>query len=199
MELILVRHAQTPGNGQRRYVGIVDQPLSEEGRAQALAARASGDVKRVYVSKLRRTHETAALMFPNAEQIVVDGIHEMDFGVFAGRTPDEMVDDPDYRAWVDGECKGQCPGGESQGQFTDRVCAALEKLLCEAAARGEEQLVMVAHGGTMMAFLSRYGNDPSKQYWEWLVGNCGSYRIVLDCDESGIRVQSATALPAGTL
>ena len=129
MELILVRHGQTPGNAERRYVGALDQPLSAEGRAQAHVAGVHGDVGRVYVSPLRRTRETAAIMFPNAEQVVVEGVQEMDFGSFAGRTPDEMVDDPEYRAWVDGECKGTCPGGESQGQFTDRVCAAIERLL----------------------------------------------------------------------
>lgn len=192
MELILIRHGQTPGNEERRYVGVLDQPLSDSGRAQARASGAHGDVGRVYVSTLRRTHETAALMFPNAEQVVVEGIQEMDFGAFAGRSADEMADDPEYRAWVEGECLAPCPGGESRDQLTDRVCASLERLLREAQARGEEQLVMVAHGGTMMAFLDRYGNDPAKKYWEWLVGNCEGYRIALTCDEAGIRVHSIT-------
>lgn len=190
MEFILIRHGQTPGNGEKRYVGIIDQPLSEQGRLQARAAGVHGDVKRVYVSTLQRTSETAAIMFPNAEQIVVEGVQEMDFGAFAGRTPDEMADDPQYRAWVDGECKGTCPGGESQGQFTDRVCASLEELLQEAHDRGEGQLVMVAHGGTMMAFLDRHGKDPSRKYWEWLLGNCEGYRIVLSLACEGVRVHS---------
>ena len=189
MELILIRHGQTPGNGEKRYVGIVDQPLSEAGRAQARAAGTHGDVSCVYVSTLRRTHETAAIMFPNAEQVVVEGIQEMDFGAFAGRTPDEMEDDPAYRAWVEGFCKGRCPGGESQDELTERVCMAMERLLREVAARGEERLVMVAHGGTMMAFFSRYGNDPTKQYWDWLLGNCEGYRAELTFGEDGIAVQ----------
>lgn len=190
MELILIRHGQTPGNGEKRYVGIVDQPLSEAGREQARAAGVHGDVSRVYVSTLRRTHETASIMFPNAEQIVVEGIQEMDFGVFSGRTPDEMADDPQYRAWVDGMCVDPCPGGESQAELTDRVCAAMEQLLCEASQRGEGRLVMVAHGGTMMGFLDRFGNDPSKLYWEWLVGNCEGYRIDVTCDEAGLVINS---------
>ena len=190
MELVLIRHGQTPGNEERRYVGIVDQPLSDAGRAQARAAGARDDVVRVYVSTLKRTHETAALMFPRAEQVVVEGIQEMDFGAFAGRSADEMADDSDYRAWVESECTAPCPDGESQGHFTDRVCAALEKLLREASERGEKQLVVVAHGGTMMSFLDRYGNDPSKKYWEWLLGNCEGYRIALTCGDAGIQVRS---------
>ena len=176
LEFVLIRHGQTPGNGQRRYVGAIDQPLSDEGRKQAEAAGAHGDVARVYVSTLKRTHETAALMFPRAEQVVVEGVQEMDFGAFAGRTADEMADDPDYLAWVDGMCTGRCPGGESQAQLTDRVCAALERLLREAAARGERRVVMVGHGGTMMSFLDRY-MPGQRAYWEWLTGNCEGYRM----------------------
>lgn len=177
VELVLIRHGQTPGNERREYVGVLDQPLSEMGRAQALAAGVDESVRRVYVSKLSRTHETAAIMFPAAERVVVDGIHEMDFGAFAGRSADEMVDDAAYRAWVDGGCEGRCPGGESRGAFTDRVCAALERLLREAAARGERRVVMVAHGGTIMAALSRFADDP-RSYYEWLVGNCEGYSIL---------------------
>ena len=193
MELILIRHGLTPGNGERRYVGTIDQPLSEEGRAQAHAAGAHPDVKRVYVSTLRRTHQTAAIMFPNAEQVVFEGVQEMDFGAFAGRTADEMADDPDYRAWVDGGCLGNCPGGESHAKFCDRVCAAMEKLLINAEARGEEQLVMVAHGGTMMAFFDRFvpGQRP---YWEWLVGNCEGYRIAVSCEDGRVAVRSFALL-----
>ena len=190
IDFVLIRHGQTPGNEERRYVGAVDQPLSDGGRVQARAAGVHPEVQRVYVSTLQRTHETAAIMFPNAQQIVVADVQEMDFGAFAGRTSDEMADDPDYRAWVDGACQGTCPGGESRGEFTDRVCAAIERLINDASARGESQLVMVAHGGTMMAFLDRYAHDPSKQYWEWLLGNCEGYRLSLTCDDSGVAIQS---------
>lgn len=190
MKLVLIRHGKTPGNEERRYVGVLDQPLSDTGRAQARAAGVREGVRRVYVSTLQRTHETAALMFPNAEQVVVEGIQEMDFGTFAGRTADEMAGDPEYRAWVEGECLAPCPGGESRDQLTDRVCAALGRLLREAQARGEKRLVMVAHGGTMMAFLDRYGNNPEKKYWEWLVGNCEGYRITLTCDDAGIQLSA---------
>ena len=190
VELVLVRHGLTPGNEQKRYVGALDQPLSDAGRAQARAAGAHGDVRRVYVSAMRRTRETAAIMFPQAEQVIVEGVQEMDFGAFAGRTADEMADDAEYRAWVEGGCEGRCPGGESQAECTDRICAALDALLRQAAARGEQKLVMVAHGGTMMAFLHRYAHDDSRAYWDWLVGNCEGYRLGIDCRPEGIALST---------
>lgn len=176
MELVIVRHGETPGNAQRRYVGAVDQPLSPRGRAQAREAGTYPQVEKVYVSPMRRAGETAAIMFPNARQVPVPGVEEMDFGAFAGRTAGEMEGDAAYRAWVAGGCEGPCPGGESRAAFIDRVCAAVSGLCREAAGRGEERVILVAHGGTMMASLYRLA-DERRGYYDWLAGNCGGYRM----------------------
>lgn len=186
MELVIMRHGQTPGNSERRYVGVIDQPLSELGREQALAAGICPNIERVYVTPLSRTHETASLCFPNAEQIVVEGLQEMNFGVFAGRTADEMEDDPDYRAWVDGMCEGQCPGGESRAQATARICRALGGLVRQVQASGGQRAIVVAHGGTMMSALSAYCIDkPKRDYYEWLTGNCEGWRVQARVTDGG--------------
>lgn len=176
LELVLIRHGQTSGNAARRYVGAIDEPLSDAGRGQARAAGVHPEVGRVYVSCKCRARETAALMFPNAEQVVVRGIEEMDFGAFGGRSADDMESDGAYRAWVEGGCEGRCPGGESRAEFSDRVCAALVQLCHDAAGRGEERVVVVAHGGTQMAFLSRFAPG-QRAYYEWLTGNCEGYSL----------------------
>ena len=192
--LVIVRHGQTPGNAARRYVGCAaDEPLSDAGREQARNAPSFPQVKHVYVSTLRRTHETAALMFPNARQVVVEGIQEMNFGAFTGRTADEMADDADYRAWVDGWCEGACPGGESRAQFNERVCAAMEELLRGAAARGEREVHVVAHGGTLMAFLGTYAPG-ERGYFEWNPGNCGGFRVRVLVAPEGLAVTSVDEL-----
>ena len=183
MELVMIRHGQTPGNAERRYVGAVDEPLSELGREQAFAAGAFPGINRVYVSTLARTRETAAIMFPNAVQVVVDGVQEMDFGVFAGRTAAEMEDDEQYRKWVDSYCMLQCPGGEARDGFTRRVCSSLASMLHEAHSRGEARVVLVAHGGTMMAALDTFG-DGSRSYYDWHVGNCEGYLIAVDLHDT---------------
>ena len=198
LEFAIIRHGATPGNGERRYVGVLDQPLSDAGRAQAHAmaahiATALPGVSRVYVSSLRRTCETAAILFPDAQQVEVEGIQEMDFGAFAGRSADEMADDPVYRAWVEGNCEGACLGGESKAQFTERVCANLERMLRGARARGERQVVLVAHGGTMMASFSRFA-DERRAYYEWLVGNCEGYRAQVAFDDAGMSFRGIETL-----
>ncbi len=160
MKIYLIRHGETALQAEKRYQGVTDAPLSATGKEKLKRADHCPD--RVYVTPLIRTRETAAMLFPEAEQVVVPELREMDFGAFEGRSYLEMEDDPVYRSWVDGMCLGKCPGGESKAEYCDRVCAAFSEIL----NRGEETVVIVAHGGTQMAVLERFC-DPAKDYWEW--------------------------------
>ena len=178
MKVWLLRHGRTAYNGGRRYQGRTDVPLSPEGAAELVRAEIMPPV--VYVSPLCRTGQTAAKLFPGAEQIVVKDLAEMDFGAFEGRNYVEMEHDPDYRAWVDGGCEGRCPGGESREEFCERVCAAFSTLVEEAAAREEPLLVLVAHGGVQMAVLERFAL-PERGYFDWNAPCGGGY--VLDWEK----------------
>ena len=160
MLIYLIRHGATRYNEEHRYQGLTDVPLSPAGRAALRQADFSPEV--VYVSPLSRARETAAILFPTAEQIVVPGFREMDFGIFEGRTAAEMEHDSVYRAWVESGCTGRCSGGESLAEFSDRVWDAFVPLL-EIEA---ERLVIVAHGGVQMAILERYAR-PHRGYFHW--------------------------------
>lgn len=165
MLIYLIRHGVTRLNEEGRYQGLLDEPLSPEGRRKL--RRAELRPSRVYVSPLRRARETADILFPEAEQISVPGLREMDFGAFDGRSWREMEHDPAYRAWVDGNCVGTCPGGECLADFSARTCQALKELIDRARAEGAQTLAVVAHGGTQMALLERYGR-PNKPFWDWM-------------------------------
>lgn len=178
MELLLLRHGQTAGNLERRYVGRTDEPLSPAGRAAASASGVDGELELVYVSPLVRARETAAIRFPNARQTVLPDLREMDFGAFEYRTADEMIHDAAYSAWVEGGCTAPCPGGEGLGDFRARSCRGFARAAEDAMARGLERLVVVAHGGTVMAVMSRFA-CPARPYFDWAVGCCGGYRAQL--------------------
>lgn len=179
MELLLIRHGKTAGNVQKRYVGRTDEPLCAEGVEHARGTGTDDTVTRVYVSPMKRARETAAIKFPKAEQIVCADLREMDFGDFEGRTADEMAADADYRRWVDGNCTGPCPNGEQMGDFAERVVGAFDAIVRESIAQGAPRVAIVAHGGTIMAILARYGR-PERPYYEWYTDNCGGYRTTLD-------------------
>jgi len=165
MKIYLLRHGETEYNAQKKYLGRTDLPLSEKGRGELIQAGFSPDA--VYVSPLRRTAETAGILFPGARQTAVPGLREMDFGVFEGKSYREMEHFPPYWEWVEGNCLGPIPEGESRAAFSARTCAAFEKLVNDALAASEGPLVIVAHGGTQMAVLERFA-IPRKDYFSWL-------------------------------
>lgn len=177
MEILLVRHGATAGNLLRRHIGVTDEPLCPEGRA-ALSVL-DGTVDTVYVTPLLRTQETASILFPQAVQEVVEGLREMDFGAFENKNYQELAHDPSYQEWVDGWCEGPCPGGESRRQFCDRVCAAFAALVDDALAKKLPRLVIVAHGGTIMAVGEAFAL-PKKGYFDWKVPNGGVCRFTTD-------------------
>ena len=175
MRLVLIRHAATAGNEAHRYVGKrTDEPLSATGRRQCELAGFYPGVDRVYVSPQLRARQTAELCFPYARQVVVPGIEEFDFGVFEGRTADEMVDDMRYRRWVESGCEAPCPGGETRDEFAKRTQGAICQLIQDAAERQEELVVVVAHGGTIMAALDGF--------YDKHVRNCEGYeaRVLME-------------------
>ena len=170
MNVWLIRHGRTEWNDTGRYQGQTDLPLSNEGAADL--ARADFFPKTVYVTPLKRTQETARILFPDARQIVIDDLREMDFGVFEGRTYIEMENDDDYRAWVEDNCRGRCPGGESREEFAARVCAAFKKLMDES----EDDVVIVAHGGTQMSVMERFA-VPHEPYFSRNAKNGTGYEL----------------------
>ena len=175
MLIYLLRHGETEYNVDKRYQGTLDIPLSDRGRAQLCRA----DIRpgRVYVSPLCRATESARILVPEAEQVAVPDLREMCFGVFQGRNYVQMERDPEYIAWVGENCEGRCPGGETRGEFSGRTCAAFEGLVNEGLARGEELLVIMAHGGTQMAVMERFAL-PRRDYYTWCAGNGAGF--VLD-------------------
>jgi alpha-ribazole phosphatase len=182
MNLLLIRHGETEGNLLKHYIGRTDEPLCEQGREHAGETRGRfscpGTGGRVYVSPLLRATQTAIILFPQAEQIVVEDFREMDFGDFEGHSHEELQADATYRAWLDKLCEPPCPNGESRAEFNTRVRSAFSSLIEEALRTQEKHVAIVAHGGTIMSIMG-HGGRPSRPFYEWSVKNCGGYRITL--------------------
>ena len=199
MKLIveLIRHGETELQAQGRYQGSVDVPLSGEGRRKLTAGRekltagrkslnsgreclSAREIYRepavVYVSPLKRARETASILFPEAVQIVVPGLAEMNFGEFEGRNFIEMENDPDYRAWVDGMCLGKCPGGESRGEFCARTCEAFLEVLLQVSQNVKE---------TFTGNLSIESRETGEGRRTWESRETGEGRRTMESRETG--------------
>ena len=184
MQLVMMRHGATRANEERRYAGMrTDDALTDGGRAQCLAAGVFPTVERVYTSPLLRAQQTARICFPQAEIIAWPGLEEYDFGAFEGHTADEMTNDVDYRAWLDSGCTSRCPQGDSRVSYIERSNSALVQLLQEAAHRGEDQVIVVGHSGTIMAAFHAFAtseqgrrlNRADVDYFNWHVPNAQGY------------------------
>lgn len=149
-ELILIRHGETAWNRERRMQGQTDTPLSDIGRAQALAVGqrlARHAFAALYSSDLSRAYDTALpIARASGHEIQREpALRERTFGIFEGLTYDEMAvrypeaharfaqRDPDYAV----------PGGESPRQFYQRSLTCLNQI---ARAHDGECVVVVTHG-----------------------------------------------------
>ncbi len=169
MKLYLIRHGETPGNRERRYVGTTDEGLTREAREQ-LSARPAPEVDWIYASPLRRCQETAGILFPGRPVILVPGLSECRFGRFEYKNYRELTGDPDYQRWIESGGTIGFPGGESRVAFQNRCERTFLEVLQEARQADCRALALVVHGGTIMALLSRLG-EPETSYYDWQVGN----------------------------
>ena len=142
MLIYLLRHGLTEYNAQKRYQGQRDIPLSAEGLRQL--RRADIDPKVVYITPLQRTAQTARVLFPDAELVVVKDLQEMCFGSFEGKNYVEMEHDADYQAWVQANCESKCPDGERKDDFSD---PHLQCLLCSGGQGAGRRRRAAGHPG----------------------------------------------------
>jgi len=145
---LLLRHGQTPMSVQKRYAGRTDAPLTDTGVRQAVAAAkrlAPAGIAAIVTSPLRRAVRTAeeVAAATGVPVLADDGFRETDFGAWEGLTfaevrerwPSEVtrwLADPDVAP----------PGGESFAAVSERVTAALHRVL---AGREGQTVLIVSH------------------------------------------------------
>ena len=176
MKWVLIRHGQTQGNREHRYIGCrTDEPLCPEGRA-ALAGRQYPPAKHVFVSPMKRCLETVAILYPDVPVTVVEDFRECDFGDFENRNYAELNGRTDYQAWLDSGGELPFPNGESRAAFARRCVNAFERIRFQ-----QEDCALIAHGGTLMAVMEACA-QPAGSYYDFQVGNGEGF--VLDEDGS---------------
>lgn len=213
MRISLIRHGATAGNLEHRYVGSTDEELTAEA-----IQRLKEDCDRyprpdcVFASPLKRCLQTAELLFPEAEVIVLPGLRECEFGEFEYKNYQELQGDDRYQSWIDSGGTLPFPGGESREAFQKRCCKAFLEGCRLAQEEGYQSLAFVVHGGTIMAVLDCF-SDPHRDYFDWQVKNGAGFtgNIVFgvpqkDAEDEGqksaeiIRIRELQPLPepAGT-
>jgi len=145
---LLLRHGQTPMSVEKRYAGRSDVPLTETGLAQAAAAAkrlASAGIGVIVASPLQRTVQTAEAVAAVTGLPVMadDGFRETDFGDWDGLTFAEVRErwPSEMTAWLADPAVAP-PGGESFAEVSERVTAALHRVL---AGQAGKRILIVSH------------------------------------------------------
>lgn len=185
MELILIRHLKTPGNEKRQYIGSTDEALSEQ-EVQNFVQKQKREnypsVQQVIASPMKRCIQTAELIYPKNQVTQEMLLKECDFGIFEGKTYEDLKDRAEYQAWLDSGGTIAFPEGEDQKEFRLRC---VKGMLCQVDRLCEENVESVAfvvHGGTIMAVLEQLAED-QKDFYHWQVENGGGYRMLVDEEE----------------
>jgi len=147
--LLLVRHAQTVSNTKGRYMGWIDEDLSEDGawQAEQLSQRLSHwPISAIFSSPLNRALRTAEIVASPHDLTVqkVDGLGEIRIGAWEGMFAEEIAQKfPElWRAWRTDPSDVQMPGGESLAQVNERAISALETVIRDNQG---QQVLAVTH------------------------------------------------------
>ena len=167
--VILIRHGMPQGNIERRYIGRTDQPLSGEGIA-LLREKRVPPCDLLFCSPMKRCMQTAEILYPGRNPILVPDLRECDFGDFEGKNHVELDGNEYYQRWIDSGGELPFPNGETAGDFKRRCVDAFADCMnayqFTAAAFG-------VHGGTIMAVMERFAR-PERPYYDYNVANgCG--------------------------
>jgi broad specificity phosphatase PhoE len=176
---LLIRHAESVGNAERRLQGQGDFPLSARGFAQAeRLARYLAENDRpaaLYASPLLRTQQTAEFIAQACACPIqsLPQVREYDFGEASGLTWAEIADrypgliaavrarTPDYPKY---------PGEEGREQFRTRVCDAVFGIAATNASL--DQVAIVTHAGPIVVTCLNVLGLPYQRPAAFAVENC---------------------------
>lgn len=147
--LLLVRHAQTTSNTNGRYMGWIDEGLTDEGvrQAERISARLSHrPIAAVFSSPLKRALRTAEMIARphNLPVETLEELGEIRMGDWEGLFAHEIATRYPglWQTWRSDPSTIQMPGGESLAEVQQRAIQAFDRILRHNQGR---QVVAVTH------------------------------------------------------
>ncbi|HET9186306.1 MAG TPA: bifunctional RNase H/acid phosphatase [Acidothermaceae bacterium] len=188
--LTLVRHGVTAFSVEKRFSGVGDPPLIEQGRlqAKAVAARLAtrGSIDLIVTSPMSRCRETAAVIASLIGAPVEhdDDLREVDFGAWEGLTLETVQErwPRELAMWL-ADPTISPPEGESYDSLRYRISRAQQRLVNRH--RGMTVCV-VTHSRPVASFVASALSAPLESLYRLQVDN-GSL-TVLDYYEDGPQV-----------
>ena len=182
--LHFIRHGLIEANFTGQYIGRLDVPLCRRGLEELAEKRARYEypaVGRVYVSPMQRCRQTAAILYPDQETVVVDNLAECHFGVFEGRYPDELKSDPAFVKWLENSAANPPEGGEGVEEFAGRCIAAFGQIFKDMMGDKVYEAAAITHGG-VIATLRAAMAFPRQGMLQWKTKSGEGYTVLIAPD-----------------
>ena len=174
MNILLVRHGETPWNREGRYQGRTDIPLSDTGQAQVrnLGERLKHvDIKLAVASPLSRAKHTAeAILRERATKLELDpGLLEISHGAWEGQLAGdvEIAHAEMFGVWRSrpGRSSPAGPGAETLGDVEARAWPVLERV-CDQLGPDDTALI-AAHDAVNRVLICRVMGLPLERIWSF--------------------------------
>jgi len=181
-KLHLLRHGTTEASRRHLYYGASDIPLADDAAEELLRLKQDGvypsaEGCRVITTGLLRTRQTLEILYPGLTSETERDLQEMNFGEFELRGYEELKEESAYQDWISGDYLSNiCPGGESACQHAERCQRCLQRLLTE----GEEDLLIVCHGGSITCLMEYLFPDEGENRWYWDCKTGRGFTVMLD-------------------
>lgn len=159
---LLIRHGDTDYVNEA-LAGRIDSSLNQEGFKQAedLASQLKDlPITAIYTSPLLRARQTAQPLVNllGIQPMVVEGINQVDFGLWQGISFEELDSDPKWQAFSRNPAAMDCPGGESAYLVRERVTETAYAL--RDTHNQSDIIVLFTHGSIIRHFVSSMINLP---------------------------------------
>ena len=171
MNVLLVRHGETPWNREGRYQGRTDITLSTDGVAQVqrLAERLrTVSIVRAIASPLTRAQTTAQAIF-SGDLELDPGLLEISHGQWEGKLASEveLSHAEMFGVWrtAPGRNALAGPGAETLGDVEARAWPVLERLCASLGAN--DTGMIVAHDAVNRVILCRVLGLPLERVWKF--------------------------------
>ena len=199
MNIRLIRHAESTGNVENRWIGRVDVPLSEAGRRQAGQLRASLEREgyvptHIYASPLSRAFETARIAAANWDCPVEPwgDLVELKVGVFSNMTGEEIEKafPALARKFAATHNFDIIDGAETHQECNARARRVLDRL--SSVHNNSDRVMLFSHGGILRYLISRLLG--TEQVWSLDVDNTAIFEFTVDVDSWDLEPKTRTNL-----
>lgn len=160
--ILLIRHGHTDAIGRRLVGRSPGVHLTERGRAEAgrlVETLRAQPISQILSSPLERALETAEPL-ARARNLAItpdEGLIEVEFGDWTGRTFDELERLPEWQRFVTNRATADVPRGERPTAVQERIVATLTRL---GAQHSGHTIAAVSHADVIRAAVLYYAGAP---------------------------------------